>query len=166
MNEPVAGRQLPVALLILLAACGMSGPQTTDSGQRTAASGPRIILPDGYAIQVEIAADDATRAQGLMYRDQLPQDRGMIFLFTKAGNYPFWMKDTLIPLDMIWIDEQHRIVHIAHNVRPCKADPCPNYDPGAFANAVLEVAAGVAARHGLANGQPLRFEALDNVAVR
>jgi uncharacterized protein len=101
-----------------------------------------------------------------MFRDKLASDRGMIFFFPATGNYPFWMKNTLIPLDMIWIDDQHKIVHIAHGVPPCKADPCPGVPPNADARYVLEVAAGVAARHVLANGQVLRFEGLENVVVR
>ena len=99
-----------------------SRPRTTATTTADAAA-PRIILPDNSAIIVEVASDDATREQGLMYRDHLADDRGMIFLFPQAGEYPFWMKNTLIPLDMIWIDADHRIVHIAHDVPPCKADP-------------------------------------------
>jgi uncharacterized membrane protein (UPF0127 family) len=165
MSDPgVASRRCAVGMLILVVACGMNAPKP--AAPRPPTSEPRVIFPDGTAIHVEIASDDATRQQGLMYRDQMAPDRGMIFLFTQSGNYPFWMKNTLIPLDMIWLDEQHRIVHISQNVPPCKADPCPSYDPGAFAKAVLEVAGGVAGRHGLANGQTLRFEAMDNVIVR
>jgi uncharacterized membrane protein (UPF0127 family) len=156
---------LAAALLIL--ACGVNNPPPPPPTQTITAAGPRIVFPDGQAVHVEVAADDATRQQGLMYRDQLPPDRGMIFYFAQTGNYPFWMKNTLIPLDMIWIDDQRRIVHIAQNVQPCKADPCPSVPAGAGdARYVLEVAAGVAARHGLANGQTLRFEGLDNVVVR
>lgn len=165
MNK-FAVRRLPIAALFVLIACGMNTKTSTASGEQRPANGPRIVFPDRTAIQVELATDDATREQGLMFRDHLPNDRGMIFFFTQNGDYPFWMKNTLIPLDMIWIDEQKRIVHIAHDVPPCKADPCPSYDPGAFSRYVLEVAAGVAARHGLAKGQTLRFEALDNVVVR
>jgi uncharacterized protein len=165
MNK-FAVRRLPIAVFFVLIACGMNTKTPTANGEQRTANGPRVIFPDGTAIQVELATDDATREQGLMFRDHLANDRGMIFFFLQSGDYPFWMKNTLIPLDMIWIDEQKRIVHIAHDVPPCKADPCPSYDPGAFSRYVLEVAAGVAARHGLANGQTLRFEALDNVVVR
>jgi uncharacterized membrane protein (UPF0127 family) len=129
-------------------------------------NGARITLPDKAVIAVEVASDDATREQGLMYRDHLAADRGMVFLFAQAGEYPFWMKNTLIPLDMIWMDAQHRIVHIARDVPPCKADPCPNYPPNAQASSVLELAAGVAAKHHLANGDVLRFEGMENVIVR
>ena len=151
---------------LVLLACGVNNPTTAAPAAPAAAKGPRIVFPDNFAVKVEIAADDETRAQGLMYRDQLANDRGMIFLFAQSGDYPFWMKNTLIPLDMIWIDEQKKIVHVAHGVPPCKADPCPSVPPGAPAKYVLEVAAGVAARHNLANGQTLRFEGLDNVVVR
>jgi uncharacterized membrane protein (UPF0127 family) len=125
-----------------------------------------VVFPDGYAVTVEVAADDDTRQQGLMYRDHLAEDRGMIFFFTDAGEFPFWMKNTLIPLDMIWIDEQRKIAHIAHDVPPCKADPCPSYPPHARAKYVLEVASGVAAKHHLADGDVLMFEGLDRVVVK
>jgi uncharacterized protein len=157
-------REWAAAAVLLMIACGANTqPPATP---RPEASGPRVIFPDGSAVRVEVAADDPTRAQGLMYRDRLSDDRGMIFFFPQSGNYPFWMKNTIIPLDIIWIDEGKRIVHIAHDVPPCKADPCPNYPPGADARYVLETAAGVAARHGLSNGQTLRFEGLDHVIVR
>jgi len=155
-----------LAAALLLFACGVNNPSPPASTQTVAASGPRIVFPDGYVVHVEVAADDATRQQGLMYRDTLPLDRGMIFFFPESGNHPFWMKDTLIPLDMIWIDPQKKIVHVAHNVPPCKADPCPSVPPGADSKYVLEVAGGVAARHGLANGQTLRFEGFDMVVIR
>ena len=149
-------------LALFLIACGPTVPLPPKPPE----SGPRIIFPDGFVVHVEVAADEATRAQGLMFRDQLPADRGMVFLFPQSGEYPFWMKNTLIPLDLIWLDDQKRIAHIARDVQPCKADPCPSVPPGANARYVLEVAAGVAARHGLANGQTLRFEELEKVVVR
>ena len=153
-------------MLILALACAQRTPAPSPATTTSSASAQRIVLPDKAVIAVEVASDDETRSQGLMYRDHLADDRGMIFLFPQAGEYPFWMKNTLIPLDMIWIDSQHRIVHISHDVQPCKADPCPNYPPHAQASFVLELAAGVAAKHHLADGDVLRFEGLDNVVVR
>src|SRR5262245_56049422 len=113
-------------ILAVLACAPPAAPPT-----RVTKPAPRIVFPDGYAVTVEIAADEDTRQQGLMYRDRLAEDRGMIFFFASTGEYPFWMKNTLIPLDMIWIDESRRIAHIAHDVPPCKADPCPSYPPNA-----------------------------------
>jgi len=155
-----------LACVLLLASC--SAPQNTPAAPPPAApaSGPRVVLPDGAAIQVELATDEPTRSQGLMYRDRLAEDRGMLFFFPQSGEYPFWMKNTLIPLDMIWIDDQRRIAHVTSNVPPCKADPCPNYPPNANAKYVLELAAGVAAKHHLTKDQTLRFEGMDNVVVR
>jgi len=127
---------------------------------------PRVILKDGFPVKVEIAADDENRTQGLMYRDHLADDRGMIFVFPEVGEYSFWMKNTIIPLDMIWIDEARKVVHVTHDVPPCQADPCPSYPPNAKAKYVLEVAAGVAAKHHVADGDLLKFERLDNVTAR
>lgn len=126
---------------------------------------PRVVFPDGYAVEVEIAADDVTRAQGLMYRDRLRPHTGMIFFFPEEAANPFWMKNTLIPLDIIWIDGQKRIVSIT-TAPPCKADPCPSYPPAGPALYVLEVDAGVARQHGLNAGDVLKFERLDHVVVR
>jgi uncharacterized membrane protein (UPF0127 family) len=151
--------------MIALACTQRNVPAPATTATADAAT-PRIILPDRSAIVVEVASDDATREQGLMYRDHMAEDRGMIFLFPQVGEYPFWMKNTLIPLDMIWIDSDHRIVHIAHDVPPCKADPCPNYPPNAKAASVLELAGGVAAKHHLKDGDVLRFEGMSSVMVR
>jgi len=172
-------RRLPLTLtalaLLLFAACTQQTPApaaaqtttpTTTSATTAASIAPRVIFPDGYVVNVEVAADDATREQGLMFRDQLAADHGMIFLFPQSGEYPFWMKNTLIPLDMLWIDEGKKIVHVSSNVPPCKADPCPSYPPHANAKYVLELASGVAVKHGLKNGDVLQFVRLENVVAR
>ncbi|MGZ4777872.1 MAG: DUF192 domain-containing protein [Thermoanaerobaculia bacterium] len=130
------------------------------------ASGPRITLPDGSLVVVELAANEETRAQGLMYRDQLREGTGMLFLFPSTGDYPFWMKNTLIPLDMVWIDENRKAVAVASNVPPCKADPCPSYPPNAPARYVLELPAGSAVRHRIVTGSTFRFEGMEKVIVR
>jgi uncharacterized membrane protein (UPF0127 family) len=151
-----------LAVLFVIPAC--SNPTVQPS--KLEPSGPRVIFPDGYVVGVEIAADETTRAQGLMFRDRLREATGMLFFQPQMGEYPFWMKNTLIPLDMIWIDDQMRIVHIKTDVPPCKADPCPSYPPGVPAKYVLEVAAGVSKQHQLAVGNVLRFENVENVVVR
>lgn len=140
-------------------------PQPPPSSQQPY-NGPTVVLPDGSTVQIELATDDDTRAQGLMFRDRVPEGTGMLFLFPEAGDFPFWMKNTLVPLDMIWIDDQRRVVHVEHDVPPCKADPCPSYPPHAVAKYVLELGAGQAAKHRVANGSTLKFNRLDNVVVR
>ena len=157
------------ALALLLFACSpqsKSAPPPPAAAVKSAPS-PRVVLPDNFAVQVEIAADDPTREQGLMFRDHLADDKGMIFLFAQNGVYPFWMKNTLIPLDMIWIDDAKKVVTVASDVPPCKADPCPSYPANGPAPAryVLETAAGVAAKHQVVVGKTLRMEGLDGVFV-
>ncbi|HET7712429.1 MAG TPA: DUF192 domain-containing protein [Thermoanaerobaculia bacterium] len=163
-----ANRDLAVAaILILLAACGMGqNPSPPAARSETAAPPtPRVILPDGYAVEVEIAADDETRAQGLMYRDRLAENRGMLFFFRQNGEYPFWMKNTFIPLDIIWIDEHLRVAHVKAGVPPCQADPCPSYAPGVTSKYVLELASGTAGRHAVVPGALLRFEGVEKITA-
>ena len=154
---------IAAAALVLAAACSRSASLPADSAPaRPAATGPRIVLPDGYAVRVEIAADDPTREQGLMFRDRLADDRGMIFFFAQKGVYSFWMKNTLIPLDMTWIDGDRKVVFVATDVPPCQADPCPSYGPTKEeALYVLETAPGVMKKHGVAVGSTLKLEGLD-----
>ena len=125
-----------------------------------------MILPDGFVVNIEIADDDQLRAQGLMYRDHLAPDAGMLFFFAREDEYPFWMKNTRIPLDIIWIDSNRRIAHVKHEVPPCRTPDCPSYPPNAKAQYVLELAGGEAAKHGLKAGDLLRFEGTENVVAR
>ncbi|HKR65023.1 MAG TPA: DUF192 domain-containing protein [Thermoanaerobaculia bacterium] len=156
-----------VLLLSMTCAKAPSTPSPTASQTPVApTSGPRVVLPDHTIVAVEIAADEETRAQGLMYRDQLRPNAGMLFFFPEEGEYPFWMKNTRIPLDMIWIDSNRKIVHVAHDVPPCQIEDCPSYPPNAKARYVLEVAAGVAKQHGLKDGDVLQFVQTEDVVAR
>jgi uncharacterized membrane protein (UPF0127 family) len=120
-------------------------------------SGPRIIFPDKFVVSVELAVDDETRAQGLMYRDHIDPDKGMLFVFPQDDVFSFWMKNTRIPLDMIWIDSAKRIAGLKENVPPCHVPDCPSYGPGVVARYVLEIGGGEAAKHKLKVGDPLQF---------
>lgn len=101
-----------------------------------------------------------TRARGLMGRQSLPEDKGMLFIFDRLDRYSFWMKDTLIPLDMLWLDEYERVVFTAFKVPPCVADPCPVIRPEASAKYVLELSAGTAARTNINAGTQCRIDGL------
>ena len=154
-----------VTLLVTLSCSNPTVPATsTQPAELT--NKPRVVFPDGFVVRVELATDNESRAQGLMFRDKLRDGTGMLFLFPTTGEYPFWMKNTLIPLDMVWIDEQRRIVHVKTDVPPCEADPCPSYAPGVPARYILEVAAGVARQHQLRAGNVLRFENVEGVVVQ
>jgi len=156
--------RVAAVMLLLAMTCAKAPAPPPPAAPQNA--GPRVVFPDGFVVHVELAADDENRAQGLMYRDQLRPGTGMLFLFPEEGEYPFWMKNTRIVLDMIWIDSNKRIAHIAHDVQPCQVEDCPSYPPHARARYVLEVSGGVARAHGLKAGDILRFEQIENVAVR
>lgn len=93
-----------------------------------------------------------------MFRDRLPDNAGMLFIFEQAMPYRFWMKNCRFPIDIIWMNEQKAIIYIVENVPPCKDDPCPTYGPEEVTSRfVLEVMAGEAKRKRLALGQILKF---------
>jgi uncharacterized membrane protein (UPF0127 family) len=146
MNE----RTSIVGLMVLMA--------TAAGGAQYASPGGEVTFPDHTVISVEIADTPESRQRGLMFREHLAANEGMVFLFDESGFYPFWMKNTLIPLDMIWLDEQKRVVSVAHSVPPCKADPCPNFSPTGNAIYVVEVASGFAKKHGVKEGDQLVFK--------
>ncbi len=155
------------ALVLIMFACSQQAPPPSDPPPPAPVpAGPRVVLPNDFAYTVEIAADPELRAQGLMYRDQLRPATGMLFFFPTDGVYGFWMKNCMIPLDMIWIDSERKVVHIKTNVPPCRIEECPNYDPGVTSRYVLELAAGEVAKRGLRVGDVLRFEGMDHVVVR
>ena len=158
-----------IAMLFLACTGQPAAPtpaETTTTAAAPAASGPRVVFPNGFAVKVEIVADDELRAQGLMFRDHLDPASGMLFFFPQDGVYSFWMKNTRIPLDMIWIDAGKKVVHIKNDVPPCRVEICPSYDPGVPARYVLEVAGGEAAKNGFKVGDVLRFEGMDHVVAR
>jgi uncharacterized protein len=108
--------------------------------------------------QVEMARTPQERQRGLMFRQELPQDRGMLFV-QSPGPVAFWMKNTYIPLDLLYFDADGRLLQIEAGVPPCKTPNCPIY-PSATATVqyILEINAGEAARRGIQVGDRLRLE--------
>lgn len=118
----------------------------------------KLTLPNGSTISIEIADNPAKHAKGLMYRKYLDQNAGMLFIFDSPFKYAFWMKNTLIPLDIIWLDENMQIVDITYNTQPCKSDErCKTYIPAKPAKYVLEVNAGFSERNNLKVGDTLKM---------
>lgn len=111
--------------------------------------------PESPRVRIELAESDATRSRGLMYRTSLEQDQGMLFVFPEEQPRSFWMKNTCIPLDMLFIDRNGTIVGILENVptlnRAPRGVPCP-------ASYVLEVNAGWTREHGVFAGQRVTIE--------
>ncbi len=95
-------------------------------------------------VNVEVADTPQKQSQGLMYRENLKLDHGMLFIFDDESILSFWMKDTLIPLDMIFVDKTFRIINVVDNALPCNIEPCPDYSSEKPAKYVIEVNAGFA----------------------
>ncbi len=105
-------------------------------------NGPRAIV-NGKVLSLEIADSPEERRVGLSFRDPLPENHGMLFIFGREQAYSFWMMDMRFSLDIIWIDSNGIVVHIENNVPPCSR-ACPSYQPNVSALYVLEVNAGFA----------------------
>jgi uncharacterized membrane protein (UPF0127 family) len=118
-----------------------------------------IILPGGTIIHAELADTPQKRAEGLMYREHLDPDRGMLFTFSQAQAWVFWMKNTKIPLDLIWMNEKKQIIHMEQRVPICTRtdDSCPQYRPNEDALYVLELAGGRSESLKLQRGSKLQF---------
>ncbi len=114
---------------------------------------------DGMAARfaVDVAADDATRAKGLMFRDKMAASAGMLFVYPAPRRASFWMKDTLIPLDMIFADAKGVVTRVHSNAVPGNLKPV---DGGPGVQFVLEINGGLANRMGIAAGAQLRHPAI------
>ena len=150
------------ALLIFfgLAGCGFAAEIT----------GPQPILPQAPVIietakgpqrfTVEMATTNAQQERGLMFRKNVAPNEGMLFDFMREGEHAFWMKNTIISLDMLFIKGDGTIARIAANAKPLSEDSIPSYEP---VQAVLEIAAGRAAQLGLKPGDKVRAPIFGNM---
>ena len=135
-----------LALLSLLALCACASART-----------PWVEL-GGERFQVEVADTPVARARGLMFRDRLEPGHGMLFIHDRLEPQAYWMKNTKIPLDILYFDDERRLVAQQRDVPPCSAGShCPSYPSRRPARYVLELNAGQAARLGLQDGAPLHF---------
>lgn len=138
-------------LRVLFAACGLALAGCASG------TGSWVEL-NAQRYAVEIADDDAERTRGLMFREALPEGRGMLFIHPREQMLAYWMKNTRIPLDILYFDTARRLVSQQRDVPPCSlGDRCPPYPSRAPARYVLELNAGEAARLGLRNGAELRL---------
>src|SRR5690348_1669565 len=147
----------PSALICVLAFAAAGTACAADPPIENSGSSAHAVILHGHRIAVEIAADDASREHGLMDRTSMPADHGMLFVFPDSQIRTFWMKDTLIPLDMLFLDADGKLVTLLADVPPCKADPCWIYPSTQPARYVLELNAGVAAKLGLREGDAVTF---------
>ena len=111
---------------------------------------------------VKLAKTTAEKEKGLMFVKQLDKNSGMLFIFDKEGAYPFWMKNTLIALDIIWIDSGGKVVFISQGAQPCKNIICPQINTSIKAKYVLEINAGISEEIGLKVGDELKLNILSD----
>jgi uncharacterized protein len=162
----VAG--VAVAAVVLASAAGPGRPGdraeapaagTTGTGTGTGDGGPAgtvayRLLPDGgppRTVRLEVAADPAARARGLMGRTSVPPGSGMVFLYPVDVRESFWMKDTLVPLSIAFVAADGRVVSVAE-MTPCTADPCQTYAPAGPYRYAVELAAGAFPAAGVGAG--------------
>jgi len=141
----------------------ITGGLLADDMRVARAAGPELVsiqTPSGITIKAEIADTPLKRSVGLMYRDHLQKDHGMLFFFSQPQGWTFWMKNTKIALDLIWIDGKKRVTHIERNVPICTKsdDSCPQYRPNSDdAMYVLEIAGGTVDGYKIEKGSKLPF---------
>jgi len=150
-----------LALAVLVSSgCGgdagtgpVQGPTTTTSSGPVFEQAIAVVETDKGAVRldVEVAKTDEQRQFGLMFREVLPPESGMVFVYGSDHTGGFWMKNTLIPLSIAFYDAGGRIVRIL-DMEPCRADPCPLYDPGVAYRGALEVNRGAFRRWGVRAG--------------
>ncbi|MBL8239274.1 MAG: DUF192 domain-containing protein [Bryobacterales bacterium] len=119
-----------------------------------------VKLPDGSKFRAEVVTSKFDMSRGMMFRDKLDSDRGMLFIHGEPGLFPYWMYQVRIPLDLIWMDQNRLITQIVPNAEPCKSESaakCPQYGGSRRSLFVLELNAGMAEKHKLKLGDRLDF---------
>ncbi len=124
--------------------------------QATGSLNAILITPRGVQIKAEIADTPLQYVQGLMFREGLCENCGMLFILPAPTIPSFWMKNMNFPIDIIFLDEGMRVVHVFENVPPCESEPCPRYSPRNVSSYVLELPASSAKKYGLAENMSLK----------
>lgn len=118
---------------------------------------PQVCFKDN-CFNVELVTTLEEQKRGLMFREDLASDEGMLFVYDKEKELGFWMKNTLIPLDIIWINENKEVVFISRKAQPCQDENCPTIKPGIKAKYVLEINGGMAGKIDLNVGDKVIFD--------
>ena len=150
-------RFVSLALVILLVCCGCD--RQAENSVEEQLNTRIVTLPDGAEIRAEVLIKPAEMARGMMYREPLPQGRGLLFVHPKPDYYRYWMSNVKAPLDIIFMDANRQIVEISADTPPCTTKPadCLLYGGHQLEQYVLELRAGEARRLGLHTGQKLGF---------
>ena len=111
-------------------------------------------------VEVEIAITLEEKKTGLMNRANIPENSGMLFIYDREGIHDFWMKNTLMPLDIIWLDWTGRIIHIEKYMQPCEIDctDCPQFGPEMYSKFVIELNGGYTDKYNINVGDNVRID--------
>ncbi len=144
---------LTLSAVLLLLACGERTSTLEALRER------EITMPDGKKIVAEVMMSATDLQRGMMFRDAMPKDTGMLFIHNRPGNYSYWMYQVKVPLDIVWLDTGKRVIRISADTPPCttRASDCPRYGGQEPSQYVLELPARDAQRLGLTIGSVLRF---------
>jgi uncharacterized membrane protein (UPF0127 family) len=148
-------RALSVFLILLIVSGCDNKSQSLDDFQTTP-----LTLAKGQEIRVEVLRKKQDMMRGMMFRDSLAPDRGMLFVHGGAGLYPYWMYQVRIPLDILWLDMNRQVVEISSNTPPCKsasAKDCESYGGHKMAVYILELPGGSSEKFGIRVGDRVTF---------
>ncbi len=154
----LAGSLIGLLAVLIGLTLGISNVSAQDSMPQTGLPLTQVNL-GGRQYLLEVASTPQQAETGLMYRTSLPANGGMLFRFQETRPVAFWMKNTLIPLDMVFI-QAGKVVHIAHQAQPCKQEPCPVYPSQQPVDMVIELPGGTARKHHIQTGTTVRLRPL------
>lgn len=139
-----------LALLLVTGSLFLAGQQDTDT--------IIVTFPGGRQIEAEVANTPEKLLFGLAFRDALPPDSGMLYIFETADRHRVRTKGYKIPVDMIWADENRRVVYVVEHADPCQRDPCPFFGPPPEKSAyIIQTAAGFVREEQVVPGMELKF---------
>ena len=117
-----------------------------------------VTFPSGAELEAEVADTPEKLLFGLAFRDELPANSAMLYIFEENGPHRVRTKEYRFPIDIMWVDENHHVVHMVEGAEPCAKDPCPLYGPPPeAARYVLQAKAGFLKEAGVLNGDELKY---------
>lgn len=148
-NNPLSGNTTQTAL-----------PPDTNTVVSSPTSGYKKInvTVNDVPLIADVAMTSQQRSKGLAVKDTLAENESMLFVFPKASDYQFWMKDMKFPIDIIWLDTDRYVIHVEHSLEPCTDDACPLYKPDGSAQYVLETVSGFAQKYSLTENTIVEFD--------
>ena len=141
---------IAMSLLLISGALLFNAPEQTQT--------ITVSFPNGTILEAEVADTPEKLLFGLAFREYLPPQEGMLYIFKESAPHQVWTKEFKIPIDVIWVDESKQVIHVVRGAEPCSQDPCPRYGPPPEnARYVIETNAGFAKRERVVPGTKLKF---------